>query len=110
MDDLIKSGKKKIQDLDSDALAEEINSKFKLLHIMAIEYSQALAGAGLFLSVLVHLQFLKIYFVINKLCNSSLDTYVTLYSHVLTNSSKGFRMHLPVFSDILSPCFSMVKI
>ena len=48
MDDLIKSGKKKIQDLDSDALAEEINSKFKLLHIMAIEYSQALAGAGLF--------------------------------------------------------------
>ena len=50
MDDLIKSGKKKIQDLDSDALAEEINSKFKLLHIMAIEYSQALAGAGLFLS------------------------------------------------------------
>ena len=37
MDDLIKWGKKKIQDLDSDALAEEINSKFKLLHIMAIE-------------------------------------------------------------------------
>ena len=50
MDDLIKSRKKKIQDLDSDALAEEINSKFKLLHIMAIEYSQVLAGAGLFLS------------------------------------------------------------
>ena len=94
MDDLIKSGKKKIQDLDSDALAEEINSKFKLLHIMAIEYSQALAGAGLFypvlISVLVHLQFSKIYFVINKLCNSSLDTYVTLYSNVLTNSWKGF--------------------
>ena len=50
MDDLIKSGKKKIQDLDSDALAEDINSKFKLLHIMAIEYSQAVAWAGLFLS------------------------------------------------------------
>ena len=50
MDDLIKSGKKKIKDLDLDALAEDINSKFKLLHIMAIEYSQAVARAGLFLS------------------------------------------------------------
>ena len=50
MDDLIKSRKKKIQDLDSDALAEDINSKFKLLHIMAIEYSQVVAQAGLFLS------------------------------------------------------------
>ena len=50
MDDLIKSGKKKIKDLDADAVSEDINSKFKLLHIMAIEYSQAVARAGLFLS------------------------------------------------------------
>ena len=50
MDDLIKSGKKKIKELDSDAVSEDINSKFKLLHIMAIEYSQAVAQAGLFLS------------------------------------------------------------
>ena len=50
MDDLIKSGKKKIKDLDLDALSEDINSKFKLLHIMAIVYSQAVARAGLFLS------------------------------------------------------------
>ena len=50
MDDLIKSGKKKIKDLDADAVSEDINSKFKVLHIMAIEYSQAVAWAGLFLS------------------------------------------------------------
>ena len=50
MDDFIRSGKKKIKDLDSDALAEDINSKFKNLHIMAIEYSHAVAWAGLFLS------------------------------------------------------------
>ena len=50
MDDLIKSRKKKIKELDSDAISEDINSKFKLLHIMAIEYSQAVARAGLFLS------------------------------------------------------------
>ena len=50
MANFIESGKKKIKDLDSDALAEDINSKFKLLHIMAIEYSQAVARAGLFLS------------------------------------------------------------
>ena len=51
---------------------------------MAIEYSQAVARAGSFLScALVDLQFSKIYFVINKMCKSSLDTYVTLYSHVL---------------------------
>ena len=49
MDDLIKSGKKKIKDLDEDAISEDINSKLKLLHIMAIEYSQAVAPAGLFL-------------------------------------------------------------
>ena len=47
---LIEDGKKKIKDLDSDALAEDINSKFKNLHIMAIKYSQAVARAGLFLS------------------------------------------------------------
>ena len=46
MDDLIKLGKKKIKDLDVDAVSEDINSKFKVLHIMAIEYSQALARAG----------------------------------------------------------------
>ena len=50
MDDLIKLGKKKIKDLDVDAVSEDINSKFKDLHIMAIEYSQAVARAGLFLS------------------------------------------------------------
>ena len=50
MDDLIKSEKKKIKDLDVDAVSEDINSKFKVLHIMAIEYSQAVARAGLFLS------------------------------------------------------------
>ena len=50
MDDLIKSRKKKIKDLDADAISEDINSKFKLLHIMAIEYLQAVAQAGLFLS------------------------------------------------------------
>ena len=84
MDDIIKSGKKKIKDLDADAIDADINSKFKLLHIMAIEYSQAVARAGSFLScALVDLQFSKIYFVINKMCKSSLDTYVTLYSHVL---------------------------
>ena len=86
MDDLIKLGKKKIKDLDADAISEDINSKFKVLHIMAIEYSQAVTRAGSFLShvsVLVDFQFSKIYFVINKMCKSSLDTYVTLYSHVL---------------------------
>ena len=31
----------KIKDLDADAISEDINSKFKVLHIMAIEYSQA---------------------------------------------------------------------
>ena len=50
MDDLIKSGKKKIKDLDADAVSKDINSKFKLLHIMAIEYSHTVAQAGLFLS------------------------------------------------------------
>ena len=50
MDDIIKSGKKKIKDLDADAIDAEINSKFKLLHIMAIEYLQAVAWAGSFLS------------------------------------------------------------
>ena len=50
MDDLIKSEKKKIKDLDADAVSEDINSKFKVLHIMAIEYSQAVARAGSFLS------------------------------------------------------------
>ena len=50
MDDLIKSGKKKIKDLDADAVSEDINSTFKVLHIMAIEYSQAFARAGSFLS------------------------------------------------------------
>ena len=50
MDDLIKSGKKKIKDLDADAVSEDINSKFKVLHIMVIEYSQAVARAGSFLS------------------------------------------------------------
>ena len=70
MDDLIKSGKKKIKDLDADAVSEDINSKFKVLHIMAIEYSQAVARAGLFLSCAL-------------VSVGSLDTYVTLYSHVL---------------------------
>ena len=102
---LIEDGKKKIKDLDSDALAEDINSKFKNLHIMAIEYSQAVARAGLFLSCahvsVGRIAIFKIYFVI---------TYVTLYSHILTNRWKGFRMRLPVFSDILSQCFSMVRI
>ena len=50
MDDLIKLGKKKIKDLDVDAVSEDINSKFKVLHIMAIEYSQAVAQASSFLS------------------------------------------------------------
>ena len=50
MDDIIKSGKKKIKDLDVDAVDADINSKFKLLHIMAIEYSQAVAWSGSFLS------------------------------------------------------------
>ena len=50
MDDLIKLGKKKIKDLFADAVSEDINSKFKVLHIMAIEYSQAVARAGSFLS------------------------------------------------------------
>ena len=50
MDDIIKSGKKKIKDLDAGAIDADINSKFKLLHIMAIEYSQAVARAGWFLS------------------------------------------------------------
>ena len=50
MDDLIKLGKKKIKDLDVDAISEDINSKFKVLHIMAIEYSQAVARASSFLS------------------------------------------------------------
>ena len=50
MDDIIKSGKNKIKDLDADAIDVDINSKFKLLHIMAIEYSQAVARAGSFLS------------------------------------------------------------
>ena len=43
MDDIIKSGRNKIKDLDADAIDADINSKFKLLHIMAIEYSQAVA-------------------------------------------------------------------
>ena len=43
MDDLIKSEKKKIQDLDSDALAEEINSKFKTV---AYNGDRIFAGAG----------------------------------------------------------------
>ena len=50
MDDIIKFRKNKIKDLDADAIDADINSKFKLLHIMAIEYSQAVAQAGLFLS------------------------------------------------------------
>ena len=83
----MKLGKKKIKDLDADAVSGDINSKFKVLHIMAIEYSQAVAWQVHFypvlLSVLVDLQFSKIYFVINKMCKSSLDTYVILYSHVL---------------------------
>ena len=49
MDDIVKSGKKKIKDLDVDAIDADINSKFELLHIMAIEYSQAVAWAGSFL-------------------------------------------------------------
>ena len=87
MDDIIKSRNNEIKDLDVDAIDADINSKFKLLHIMAIEYSQAVARQVCFypvlLSVLVNLQFSKIYFVINKMCKSSLETYVTLYSHVL---------------------------
>ena len=50
MDDLIKSGKEKVKDLDAVAISTEINSKFTQLHIMAIEYSQAVARAGWFLS------------------------------------------------------------
>ena len=50
MDDLIKLGKKKIKDLDVAAISEDIDSKIKVLHIMAIEYSQAIARAGSFLS------------------------------------------------------------
>ena len=50
MDDIIKSEKNKIKDLDADAIDADINSKFKLLHIMAIEYSQAVAWEGSFLS------------------------------------------------------------
>ena len=50
MDDIIKSRKKKIKDLDADAVDVEINSKVKLLHIMSFEYSQAVAQAGSFLS------------------------------------------------------------
>ena len=32
-DDIIKSGKKKIKDLDADTIDADINPKFKLLHI-----------------------------------------------------------------------------
>ena len=87
MDDIIKSGKNKIKDLDADVVDADINSKFKLLHIMALYIHRLLLGQVHFypvlLSVLVDLQFSKIYFVINEMCKSSLNTYVTLYSHVL---------------------------
>ena len=43
MDDIIKFRKNKIKDLDADAIDADKNSKFKLLHIMAIEYSQDVA-------------------------------------------------------------------
>ena len=39
MDDLIKLGKKKIKDLDANAVSEDINSKFNVLHMSHFAYA-----------------------------------------------------------------------
>ena len=77
MDAKIKSGSIKIKKLENKAIDEEITSQFKNVHALAIEYAQAMADAGSFLScTLVNSQKFNI-------CKISLDTYVTLHSHIL---------------------------
>ena len=82
MANLIEDGKKKIKDLDSDALAEDINSKFKNLHIMAIEYSQAVARAGLFLSC-AHVSVGQIAIFKNLLCYHVCNTLQSRFNQPL---------------------------
>ena len=50
MDAKIKSGRIKIKKLEDKAVDEEITAKFKSVHALAIEYAQAMAHAGSFLS------------------------------------------------------------
>ena len=50
MDHAIKSGRIKIKKLEAVAVDEEITAKFKNVHVLAIEYAQAMADAGSFLS------------------------------------------------------------
>ena len=50
MDAKIQSGRIKIKKLENKAIDEEITSKFKNLHALAIEYAQVMADAGSFLS------------------------------------------------------------
>ena len=80
MDAKIKSGRIKIKKLENKAIDEEITSQFKNVHALAIEYAQAMADAGSFLSctlvsvgrfaILKNLRFVRFL----------LDTYVTLHS------------------------------
>ena len=48
MDDIIKSGKNKIKDLDADAVDADINSKFKQLHMSHFSYMCKTEGENRF--------------------------------------------------------------